>query len=412
MEISWKHFLTMAKFVFIVPPLTGHINPTLSIGAVLLHRGHEVAWISLDKSLALRLPKGGQLLLIEYDENDQQKQDSEKYLDIITKKIVYGIDSIKFLYEEVLIPLNKHSYEGIVGLLDKFKPDLIITDHQMFAGAIAAVNRNIPYATSVTAPAAIKVMDELPKIHEWEVNQIVALQKDLGVESENAIACSDLLTMVLTSKAFFGEMELPSNYQFVGPVIHKREGQTPFDWEGLERRTPQPKILVSIGTTFDHEHKKSFFAKVIEAFAEEPLTVMVVSEPSLFDEWPGNFIVQRNVPQLELLPYLDAVVCHGGHNTVCETLTNGLPMVVVPIAYDQSHVAGRVVRVGAGLRLNFNRFKSKHLKEAVEEILNNESFGKAARQMSLSFEEAGGTETAADLLVQLSAVRYVEVLNN
>jgi len=32
--------------------------------------------------------------------------------------------------------------------------------------------------------------------------------------------------------------------------------------------------------------------------------------------------------------------------------------------------------------------------------------------MGLSFEEAGGTETAADLLVQLSAVRYVEVLNN
>lgn len=401
----------MAKFVFIVPPLTGHINPTLSIGAVLLRRGHEVAWISLDKSLALRLPEGGQLLLIEYDESDQQKQDSEKYLDIITKKIVYGIDSIKFLYEEVLIPLNRHSYEGILTLLDEFKPDLIITDHQMFAGAIAAVNKNIPYATSVTAPAAIKVMDELPKIHEWEVNQIVTLQKELGIQSGNSIACSDLLTMVLTSKAFFGEMELPSNYQFVGPVIHKRAGQIAFDWLKLEQ-SEQPKVLVSIGTTFDHEHKKSFFAKVIEAFADEPLTVVVVSEPSLFEEWPQNFIVQRNVPQLELLPHLDAVVCHGGHNTVCETLTNGLPMVVVPIAYDQSHVAGRVVRVGAGLRLNFNRFKSKHLKEAVEEILNNSDFKEAAQKMSASFEEAGGTETAADLLVQLSAVRYVEVLNN
>lgn len=412
MEISWKLFLTMAKFVFIVPPLTGHINPTLSIGAVLLDRGHEVAWISLDKSLALRLPERGQLLLIEYDENDQQKQDSEKYLDIITKKIVYGIDSIKFLYEEVLIPLNKHSYEGIVDLLDKFKPDLIITDHQMFAGAIAAVNKNIPYATSVTAPAAIKVMDELPKIHEWEVNQILSLQQQLGVQSDRSVACSDLLTMVLTSKAFFGEMELPSNYQFVGPVIHKREGQTAFDWEELEKRTGGPKILVSIGTTFDHEHKKNFFTRVTEAFANEPLTVVVVSDPSLFDTWPQNFIVQRNIPQLELLPYLDAVVCHGGHNTVCETLTNGLPMVVVPIAYDQSHVAGRIVRVGAGLRLNFNRFKAKHLKEAVEEILINGSFRKAAQEMALSFKEAGGTEAAADLLVQLSAVKCVEVLNN
>lgn len=397
----------MAKFAFIVPPLTGHVNPTLSIGAVLLQRAHEVVWISLDRSLEQRLPEGGKLLLIAYEENDEQKQESEKYLDIITKKIVYGIDSIKFLYEEVLIPLNRHSYEGIVGLLDLYQPDLVITDHQMFAGAIAAVNNNIPYATSVTAPAAIKVMDELPKVHEWEVNQIVTLQTELGVEGETSIACSDLLTMVLTSREFFGEMKLPKQYKFTGPVINKRAAVSDFDWLRLEGFGTQPRLLVSIGTTFDHEHKKNFFTKVVEAFAREPLTVVVVSDPSLFEQWPDNFIVQRNVPQLELLPHLDAVVCHGGHNTVCETLTNGLPMVVVPIAYDQSHVAGRVVRVGAGLRLNFNRFKANHLKEAVHEILNNSSFKKAAGQIGLSFAEAGGTNTAADLLVSLTAARTV-----
>lgn len=388
----------MARFVFIVPPLTGHINPTLSIGAVLLQRGHEVAWISLDPALEARLPKGGQLLCITYAENDQQKQETEKYLDIITKKIVYGIDSIKFLYEEVLIPLNRHSYEGILYLLDQFKPDLVITDHQMFAGAIAATNAEIPYVTSVTAPAAIKVMDELPKIHEWEVNQIIALQKEFGIAREDSMACSELLTMVLSSSAFFGEMTLPEHYRFVGPVIHKRAEKTPFDWEKLAEGNGKPKLLVSIGTTFDHEHKKSFFEKVVEAFGGAEMTVVVVSDPDLFTAWPENFIVQRNVPQLELLPHLDAVVCHGGHNTVCETLTAGLPMVVIPIAYDQSHVAGRVVRVGAGLRLNFNRFKAKHLKESVTEILNNWSYKEAAIKMGDSFREAGGTETAADLL--------------
>ncbi|MCX2453789.1 glycosyltransferase [Pedobacter sp. PLR] len=399
----------MARFVFIVPPLTGHINPTLSIGAVLLQRGHEVAWISLDRSLEARLPKGGQLLLIEYAENDEQKQESEKYLDIITKKIVYGIDSIKFLYEEVLIPLNRHSYEGILDLLDQFKPDLVITDHQMFAGAIAATNKGIPYTTTVTAPAAIKVMDELPKIHEWEVNQIIALQKEFGIKREDSIACSELLTMVLTSRSFFGEMTLPEQYRFVGPVIHKRAEKTSFDWDKLEQGNGKPKLLVSIGTTFDHEHKKSFFTKVIEAFGGAEMTVVVVSDPDLFAGWPENFIVQRNVPQLDLLPHLDGVVCHGGHNTVCETLTAGLPMVVVPIAYDQSHVAGRVVRVGAGLRLNFNRFKAKHLKESVEEILNNMSYKEAAMLIGDSFREAGGTETAADLLEELSVVSIISI---
>lgn len=400
----------MARFVFIVPPLTGHVNPTLSLGAVLLGRGHQVGWISLDSSLAERLPAGGELLLISYEENDQQKKDSERYLDIITKKIVYGIDSIKFLYEEVLIPLNRHSYEGIAYWLDRFKPDLVINDQQLFAGAVAAVSRKIPYATTVTAPAAIKVMDELPKVHEWEVKQIVALQQELGFEGEHSLACSELLTMVLTSKAFFGELDLAPNYRFVGPVIHSRATSVAFDWD-LMKAGAGPKILVSIGTTFDHEHKKSFFAKVIEALGNEDMTVVVVSDPALFDEWPENFIVQRQIPQLELLAQMDAVVCHGGHNTVCETLSNGLPMVVIPIAYDQSHVAGRVVRVGAGIRLNFNRFKSAQLKESVYAILSG-SYKTAAAAIRQSFIDAGGTERAADLLGEFSTTNKLEILNN
>lgn len=401
----------MAKFVFIVPPLTGHINPTLSMGAVLLQRGHRVGWITLDKSLASRLPEGGELLHICYDQNHQQKQDTKQYLDNINKKIVYGIDSIKFLYEEVLIPLNRYSYEGIADLLDEFEPDLVITDHQMFAGAMAAVNKSIPYATTVTAPAAIMVMDKLPKVHEWEVNQIVALQQELGIDHISSIACSNLLTMVLTSRLFFGEMDLPAHYRFTGPVINFRSVNTKFDWYRLKGSSLR-KILVSIGTTFDHEAKKSFFAKVIEALGNENLTVLVVSEPALFDHWPPNFIVESQVPQLELLPHLDAVVCHGGHNTVCETLLNGLPMVVIPIAYDQSHVAGRVVHTGAGQRLNFNRFKASHLKEAVYEILQNPCYRANAELLKQSFLDAGGTETAASLLEQIGMKQPLEVLKN
>jgi hypothetical protein len=50
-------------------------------------------------------------------------------------------------------------------------------------------------------------MNELPKVHEWEVNQIIDLQKELGFHEERSLATSDLLTLVLTSTYFFGEME-------------------------------------------------------------------------------------------------------------------------------------------------------------------------------------------------------------
>lgn len=390
----------MTRYAFIVPPLTGHINPTLSVGAELLAMGHEVAWISLDEKLGEKLPAGGQLLLIRYDQDDSEKQANAEYLDIITKKNVYGIESIKFLYEEVLVPLNRYMFDGIMQILRANQPDIVITDHQVFAGAMAAYLSDIPYVTSVTAPAAVKMMEDLPKIHEWEVRQIVGLQQELGIEGDKSLAASELLTLVFTSRAFFGEMELPGYYRFPGPVISNRVADVPFDWEKLQRQSA-PKILISIGTTFDHQLKKDFFSKVIEAFADEPVFVIMVSDESLFESWPSNFLVQQRVPQLELLPHLDGVVCHAGHNTVSEALSNGLPLVVIPIAYDQSHVAGRVVANGCGVRLNFNRFKAPHLKTAVNDILNDPGYRLAAQRIQSSFQEAGGTRTAAAWLDQI-----------
>src|SRR5690606_200121 len=130
-----------------------------SVGAELLARGHEVAWISVDASLEAQLPEGGKLLILppsgEPGESRPQQEPGR-----IDGKNVSGIESIKFLYESVLLPLNRFMYPGIVEHLRDFRPDLVVHDHQLFAGAYAAFRCGIPYATSVTAPAAIKMQDD------------------------------------------------------------------------------------------------------------------------------------------------------------------------------------------------------------------------------------------------------------
>ncbi|WP_298741346.1 nucleotide disphospho-sugar-binding domain-containing protein [uncultured Chitinophaga sp.] len=392
----------MAKFVFVVPPLTGHINPTLSVGAELLLRGHDVGWISLEASLQEKLPPGGQLLLVSYDEDHAATQDGPRYLDAIRQKNVYGVESIKFLYDDVLIPLNRYMYPGIAQWLDTVRPDVVIHDHELFAGAIAAAKKGIPCVTTVTAPAAVRAMDDLPKVKEWGDQKIIALQQELGLDTDRSLQCSDTMALVFTSREFFGDSDLEDRYKFVGPVIQHRPAVIPFEWEKFYHMEHSLKILVSIGTTFDHSYKKEFFSKVCAAFGNEPLTVVVVSDPALFEEWPSNFMVQEKIPQLALLPHLDAVVCHGGHNTVCETLAGGLPLVVIPIAYDQSFVAGRVTASGSGQRLNFKRFKAEHLRQAVHEVLQDPQYAAAARAMQQSFTQAGGTARTAGLLEQLA----------
>ncbi len=46
----------MSRFLFVVPPLTGHVNPTASVGGELLARGHEVAWVGHPGTLKPLLP--------------------------------------------------------------------------------------------------------------------------------------------------------------------------------------------------------------------------------------------------------------------------------------------------------------------------------------------------------------------
>ncbi|MGM5630455.1 glycosyltransferase [Apibacter raozihei] len=388
----------MAKFAFIVPPLTGHINPTLALGQELLTRNHEVSWLSFDPQLEKELPVGGKLLLIPINLTEEEKKHQEAYIEELKKKSVTGIESLKFLYEEVLTPMNTYILPGIEKIIDQYKPDLIISDHQLFAGSVAAIKKQIPYATSVTAPASIKVNENLPMIHEWESQQVIAFQQKNGIEGNERLDCSKLLTLVYTSKDFFGNTDLPDNFKFIGPSINKRSHSILFDWEKLADLGNQPKILVTIGTTFDHSQKKSFFDKITNAFKNEKLTVVVISDPEYFDSIPDNFIIQKQIPQLDLIHLMNAVVCHGGQNTVCESLTYGIPLIVIPIAYDQSYVAGCVVDNNAGIRLKFNRFKAEQLKESVHHILNDKAYKIGAENIKKSFEKSGGVVQGANYL--------------
>lgn len=388
----------MGRFMFVVPPLAGHVNPTLGLGIELLKSGHEVAWVSFDPSLGENIPQGGTFLLLEPEMTEEEKKQVKIYLNDLKKKTVYGIDSLKFLYEEVLVPMNKAMLDGIKEYIDSYKPDVVINDHQVFAASVAAIQKNISYVTSVTAPAAIKVNEALPMVYRWEEEQVVNFQKEAGIEGNERLDCSSLLTLVYTSRTFFGDYPLPDNYKFVGPVINRPYKEIAFDWERFHSKNDYPKVLITIGTTFDHSLKQNFFDKVVEAFAGEELDVILVSDPDLFETVPDNFMICKQVPQLDLIPHLDAVVCHAGYNTVSESLSYAVPLVVIPIAYDQSYVAGCVVDSGVGIRLNFNRFKAQQLKDAISSLLNEDKYKHNAEAMRASFEETGGMAKSVNYL--------------
>jgi MGT family glycosyltransferase len=163
-------------------------------------------------------------------------------------------------------------------------------------------------------------------------------------------------------------------------------------------------VLITLGTV--NAASGGRFLNVAVAAAgrlADRMQAIVVAPDGLLDSAAPNVLVRSAVPQLELLPWLDAVVCHAGHNTVCETLAHGIPLVVVPIRDDQPIIAQQVVDAGVGIRLKYGRVNSDELVEAMLAILERPSYRQAALRMQTAFRAAGGPSAAADCLESLAS---------
>lgn len=119
---------------------------------------------------------------------------------------------------------------------------------------------------------------------------------------------------------------------------------------------------------------------------------------------PSNFIVRQAVPQLDVLQRCSAFLTHGGANSMHEALSFGVPMVVVPVFADQPMNCDTVVRCGAGLgfRLPLTSVSSDALRSAFSEVTaEGNSFRAGAEVMSKKILDAGGSEAAADAIMDV-----------
>ncbi|HET9990935.1 MAG TPA: nucleotide disphospho-sugar-binding domain-containing protein [Kofleriaceae bacterium] len=379
------------RFLFVVPPLTGHINPTISVARALEARGHEVAWVGHPGKVRPLLPAGARLFTLPEDATaDHAARVQDK------AATTRGAAALKFLWEDFLVPLARSMKPGIAAAVDEFAPDVMCCDQQAVAGGLVARARGLPWATLATTSAGISdPLGALPQVKKWFEDLIYDLEREAGLPRAGEL--SPHLVIAFTTSALVPGT-FPAHYKLVGPSIADRPETTPFPFEQLRR----PCVLVSMGTV-NTDLSGRFYAITAEALADQPYQVVLVAPPELVPRTPANFLVQRYVPQLALLSRVDAVVCHGGHNTTCEALAHGLPLAIAPIKDDQPIVADQVVAAGAGVRLKFGRVQSPELCEAVARVLADPALRAGAARVGDSFIAAGGAPKAAEHLEALGA---------
>ncbi len=401
----------MSRFLFVSPPLAGHVNPTVGLGRALAARGHEVAWAGSELFLrpligpdALLYPTGSKLL------RDQAAR---------------GHAAIRSLWEQFIVPYARFTAKAVDKAVLAYRPDVVVSDEHTPAGAFTAYQHGIPWATLATSSMELtRPLRAFPPVEARMREHLRALWRSAGLPPEEFAdpRFSPHLVLALTSPALTGPLPFPEHYALVGPVLADRSAQTdapgrePFPWDRLD--PGRRRVLVTMGT-LAADVAAGFYARAVAALGEltDRVQGIVIAPPQALSGTlptalsgaarsvlPQNVIAVSWAPVLELLGRgaLDTVVCHGGMNTVCEALAHRVPLVLAPIRHDQPVTAGQVVAAGAGVRVPFERADAATLRRAIETVLDEPSYRRAAGRISEQFAADGGARAAADRLEALA----------
>ncbi|MEU9957764.1 glycosyltransferase [Streptomyces sp. NPDC050982] len=408
----------MSRFLFVVPPLVGHINPTVGVAAVLTARGHRVAWASADPGLVRRLA-GDEALVFPCAGPVLTGEDGVRPAEL------RGPEALKFLWERFLVPLAEAMAPGVRAAIGEFGPDVVVSDQQAFAGGLVAERLRVPWATSSTTSAEFTFADALagmPKVADWLDTLLHDLRGRIGDPSGTADPrFSPHLVLAFSTPELVGAgVGAGDRIRWVGPSLAPRPAAADFPWDWLD--PTRATVLVTLGTAntdvgarFLAECRDALRCRAdrVQAVIVDPANVLGAhadrhdksdwhDKGDVEDQDDKDVLIRPSVPQLPLLERVDAVVCHAGHNTVCEALWHGVPLVVAPIRDDQPVVAGQVVDAGAGIRVRFGRVTAPRLGAAIDAVLHEPGHRAAAERIRTAFRAAGGARAAATHLEELA----------
>ncbi|MEZ0112435.1 MGT family glycosyltransferase [Catenulispora sp. EB89] len=324
-----------------------------------------------------------------------------------------GPGALKFLWETFLVPLAEAMIPGVAAAVEGFEPDVMVVDQQAVGGAVVAMRRGVPWATSASTAAELgNPLAAMPKVDAWVRELLLELEVRSGLPTTAASAryqstygdlrFSPHLVLAYSTAALSGEVgALHETLRYVGPSIAERPADPSFPWH----RVPGGRRLVFAGVgTANSDAGASFLRACAEAIGERPGLFGVVADPagavggSVGAAVAENVLAVPHVPQLEVLRRASAAICHAGQNTVCEALYHGVPLVVAPIRDDQPVVAQQVVAAGAGVRIRFAHAGAVQIGAALDRVLGEPEFAAAAGRVGESFRSAGGAEAAAGYL--------------
>jgi zeaxanthin glucosyltransferase len=409
----------MTHFGIISPPVPGHIHPFAALGRELMSRGHRVTYLQMI-DLEEKIHSEG-LDFEALGSTDHPRGSLPASLD--TLGTLKGLAALRFTVKAVAkttVMVCRDAPDAI----RRRKIDALLVDQMEPAGGAVADYLGIPFITICNALAINRDAIAPPPFSPWPYRRSrwAAARNTIGY------AISDWLTSPVTRvvaeyraqwklpplaspddsfsrraqicqmpREFdFPRVALPSHFHYVGPLRRPRPTQIAFPWERLDGR---PLIYASLGTL--QNSREAVFRCFADACRELDVQLVISHGGGLTDaqasNLPGSPLVVRYAPQEELLARAQLTLTHAGLNTVLDSLTHGVPIVAVPITYEQPAIARRIEWHGCGASISHTALNVRRLHRRVIDVMDDSRYRHAAARIRAGISTAGGVERATEL---------------
>jgi UDP:flavonoid glycosyltransferase YjiC (YdhE family) len=108
------------------------------------------------------------------------------------------------------------------------------------------------------------------------------------------------------------------------------------------------------------------------------------------------------LPQPSILPQCDLLITHGGNNTICEGFHFGLPMIGLPLFWDQYDNAQRLAETGFGARLATYDWTDEELAATIAQLLAHEGLQARLSTVATAVRSQQGSVRGAELIERLA----------
>lgn len=108
-------------------------------------------------------------------------------------------------------------------------------------------------------------------------------------------------------------------------------------------------------------------------------------------KFPKGTIVRDFLDQREILSESSAAIIHGGYNSTTDAVSAGVPLVTVPLAFEQGAIAARVERAGLGRTVSSRGPSlSQRIRLALGDVLGSPDMAQSARRARFEAMAASG----------------------